>query len=109
MDFDPPSSLALDTSYYTHVQTGRGLLTSDNALMNNPTTKEMVGKIIADPEKWKREFAQALVKLSKLDVLVGQNGEIRKQCRAVNSAPSQNSQTPTQNFQRFPMFGARGF
>lgn len=109
MDFDPASPLALDTSYYSHVQTGRGLLTSDHALMNDPTTKEMVAKIIADHEKWKREFSQALVKLSKLDVLVGQNGQIRKQCRAVNTEPSQKFQTPSQNFPRFPIFAGRGF
>lgn len=91
--------MLLDASYYTQVQTGRGLLTSDHTLMTDRRTKEVVARMAADPERWKRKFSIALVKLSTLDVLVGDQGQIRQQCRAVNGAPSQQ-------FQSFP---GRGF
>ncbi|KAJ3686837.1 hypothetical protein LUZ61_016001 [Rhynchospora tenuis] len=102
VDFDPASPLMLDASYYTQVLKGRGLLTSDHALMTDRRTRTIVSRMAADPEKWKRKFSLALVKLSKLDVLVGTQGQIRQQCRAVNNGPSQ--QAP-----RFPFFPGRGF
>lgn len=101
VDFDPVSPSILDTSYYKLVQNGRGLLTSDNALMADGNTRAMVAGMAADPEGWKAKFSQALVKLSKLDVLVGGNGEIRQQCGAVKGGGSGNSQ----QVPRFPIFG----
>ncbi|KAJ1691479.1 hypothetical protein LUZ63_015634 [Rhynchospora breviuscula] len=84
VDFDPASPLMLDVSYYTQVLKGRGLLTSDHALMMDPRSRTIVSRLAADPEKWKRSFSLALIKLSKLDVLVGTQGQIRQQCREVN-------------------------
>ncbi|KAJ4789458.1 Peroxidase [Rhynchospora pubera] len=84
VDFDPASPMMLDTSYYTQVLKGRGLLTSDHALMMDSRSRAIVSKLAADPENWKSQFSQALVKLSKLDVLVGTQGQIRQQCREVN-------------------------
>jgi peroxidase len=102
VDFDPASPTLLDESYYTQMQSGKGLLTSDHALVTDSRTKQIVASMAADPEGWKRKFSQALVKLSILDVLVGNNGQIRQQCRAVNGASSQQ-------FPRFPVFPGRGF
>jgi hypothetical protein len=87
------------------MQNGKWLLTSDHAHMTDTLyyrTKQIVASMAADPEEWMRKFSQALVKLSTLDVLVGNNVQICQQCNDVNDASSRQ-------FPRFSVFPGRGF
>ncbi|XP_020080756.1 peroxidase 5-like [Ananas comosus] len=86
VDFDPRTATTLDTSYYVGLQTGRGLLASDQALMRDRRARAIVQRMAQDPRKWARKFAKAMVKLGEVEVLVGdKEGQIRTDCRFVNA------------------------
>ncbi|KAG0500212.1 hypothetical protein HPP92_000284 [Vanilla planifolia] len=74
----------LDGSYYGGLLRGEGLLESDQALVKERTTRQLVRNMSKHPRKWAQEFAQAMEKLGKVDVLTGDEGEVRKVCRFVN-------------------------
>ncbi|CAI0447027.1 unnamed protein product [Linum tenue] len=73
-----------DNSYYTNIVNNAGLLDSDQALLMNPTTGEMVRSYSSNPYQFYSDFAASMVKLSSVGVLTGKNGEIRKKCGSVN-------------------------
>ncbi|KAM4077125.1 hypothetical protein ACJW30_12G115800 [Castanea mollissima] len=80
------SSLAItDASYYTNILANRGLFTSDKTLMTNATTTNQVNPNARSTMLRKSKFAAAMVKMGQLDVLTGNGGEIRSNCRVINS------------------------
>ncbi|XP_022945745.1 peroxidase 57-like [Cucurbita moschata] len=81
---DPSSPFRLDNSFYLRMREGKTLLQSDQNMADDPRTAELVGKMAAEPKMWMKKFTRALVRLSRVDVLTGNAGEIRKNCRAVN-------------------------
>ncbi|KAJ9708834.1 hypothetical protein PVL29_000709 [Vitis rotundifolia] len=81
---EPITPSRLDTLYYTQLLNGKGVLQSDQALTNNPTTNEIVKRFSQNPLEWGARFTNAMINLGKVDVLTGQEGEIRRNCRAVN-------------------------
>lgn len=95
VSFDAVSGDRLDNSYYTELLARRGLLTSDDALVQHPDTRAMVEAFAGDDALWQRKFAEALQKVGKIDVLMGQGkGQVRRQCRMVNRPPQQLPQVP---------------
>ncbi|XP_072984366.1 peroxidase 5-like [Typha latifolia] len=84
VDFDQNSSLTLDTSYYFGLQTGRGLLASDQEMMEDRRASTMIGRMVDNPARWQRKFRKAMAKLGTTGVLVGDEGQVRTSCRFVN-------------------------
>ncbi|KAK2637213.1 hypothetical protein Ddye_032005 [Dipteronia dyeriana] len=77
----------MDASYYVGLMRNRGLFTSDQTLMTSPETENEVYRYANyhDSMLWKRNFADAMVKMGQIDVLTGYNGgEIRSNCRVIN-------------------------
>ncbi|GLT42690.1 hypothetical protein SLA2020_166770 [Shorea laevis] len=74
----------LDNKYYTELKNNRGLLTSDQTLMNSPSTTGMVVNNARQGALWANKFARAMVHMGSLDVLTGTQGEIRRHCSFVN-------------------------
>ncbi|XP_020254996.1 peroxidase 5-like [Asparagus officinalis] len=74
----------LDVKYYENLMKGKGLLRSDQTLVEDPWTAWMVERHVESPEVWREEFAAAMVKMGRIGVLTGNQGEIRKNCRVVN-------------------------
>ena len=74
-----------DVSYYINVLAKRGLFTSDQTLMTNTATANQVNQSKRNPLLWRSKFAAAMVKMGQLDVLTGNAGEIRSNCRVINS------------------------
>ncbi|CAO2828150.1 unnamed protein product [Amaranthus hypochondriacus] len=74
----------LDNMYYKNLQNHRGLLTSDEALMSNPSTVNMVRKLGSPGGVWAKKFAKAMVHMGSIEVLTGNEGEIRRNCRLIN-------------------------
>ncbi|KAL5225458.1 hypothetical protein ABZP36_012097 [Zizania latifolia] len=78
------------------------------------TTRKTVQLFAGDDALWQQKFAQAMQKLGALDVLVGKRqGQIRKQCRLVNTqrrqwTPSRRPRRPRFGLGRF-IPGFRGF
>lgn len=84
VDMDPPSPLTFDTSYYSNLLDNRGLFTSDQTLMSTPATAGKVRQFAGSSVLFKQKFAAAMVKMGKIGVLTGDQGEIRSYCRVVN-------------------------
>lgn len=90
--FDARSEQRLDSSYYSELLAGRGLLSSDNTLVEDLATRATVEQMAWDVALWHRKFSEAMQRLGMVDVLVGEGeGEIRRDCRAVNG-PEEVSQ-----------------
>ncbi|KAJ6373485.1 hypothetical protein OIU78_029220 [Salix suchowensis] len=74
-----------DVSYYRDILANRGLFTSDQTLLSNTATASQVNSNSRSPLGWKRKFAAAMVKMGGIGVLTGTTGEIRANCRVINS------------------------
>lgn len=83
--FDPTTPIKLDNNYYKNLKMNKGLLFSDQILWTSDLTRKMV-KNYADNQNnfWANKFAAAMVHMGSIEVLTGNQGEIRKNCRVVN-------------------------
>nr|XP_043614435.1 peroxidase 5-like isoform X2 [Erigeron canadensis]XP_043614436.1 peroxidase 5-like isoform X2 [Erigeron canadensis]XP_043614437.1 peroxidase 5-like isoform X2 [Erigeron canadensis] len=81
---NPGSPAITDTGYYVDVLNNRGLFTSDQSLLTSTSTANQVRQNAMNPFLWKSKFAQAMVKMGKIGVLTGHQGEIRSKCRVIN-------------------------
>lgn len=79
---DPGSNYTFDLSYYRHVLATGGLFQSDGSLLHDPVTRGYVEKVVkaSSPDEYYADFATAMVKMGRTDVLVGDHGEIRPTC-----------------------------
>ncbi|KAG8068156.1 hypothetical protein GUJ93_ZPchr0005g15282 [Zizania palustris] len=79
---DPGSGYTFDLSYYRHVLATGGLFQSDGSLRDDPVTRGYVEKLAnaSSPDEYFQDFAAAMVKMGRTDVLTGDLGEIRETC-----------------------------
>ncbi|KAI3705857.1 hypothetical protein L1987_76106 [Smallanthus sonchifolius] len=81
---NPSTPTISDTGYYVDVLNNKGLFTSDQSLLTSPSTANQVHQHAMNPLGWKSKFADAMVKMGKIGVITGQQGEIRSNCRVIN-------------------------
>ncbi|XP_054822855.1 peroxidase 31-like [Prosopis cineraria] len=74
-----------DNMYYRNLQRGLGLLATDTALWLDKRTKSFVDLYAANQNKFFQDFANAMIKVSNLDIKTGNQGEIRHRCDTFNS------------------------
>ncbi|KAL5226729.1 hypothetical protein ABZP36_014994 [Zizania latifolia] len=81
---DPGSQYTFDLSYYRAVYNNMGLFLSDQALLDDKWTREYVARMAAaeSPDEYFRDYAEAMTNMGRLEVLTGENGEIRRVCSA---------------------------
>ncbi|KAJ4727880.1 Peroxidase [Melia azedarach] len=82
LEFVTPNRL--DNKYYMELKNRRGVLTSDQTLMDSPSTSNMVMNNARNGVMWAAKYAKAMVHMGSLDVLSGTQGEIRRHCSVVN-------------------------
>lgn len=82
--FDPSSQHKMDSRFYKELLTKKSLIESDQNLANEPRSHGIMTKMVGDQAGWLAKFAAAMQKLGETEVLVGDQGEVRKQCRHVN-------------------------
>ncbi|RLN21983.1 peroxidase 5-like [Panicum miliaceum] len=85
VDQDQATPADLDNRYYGNVLAGRVLFDSDWALISDNATRRMVEDNAADQARWAAKFIDAMRKMGALDVLTGDQGEIRRLCNVTNS------------------------
>lgn len=81
---DPRTPNQLDTNYYRDILVNRGLFTSDQALLASPNTAALVRSNANNWLLFQKNFVAAMIKMGKIGVLTGNQGEIRGNCRRIN-------------------------
>ncbi|KAJ0979102.1 hypothetical protein J5N97_014576 [Dioscorea zingiberensis] len=81
---DPKTPTIFDTNYYKLILANRGLFTSDQTLISTPEAKKLVQVNAYVPLLFPLKFRDAFVKMGKMGVLTGDEGEIRTNCRVIN-------------------------
>lgn len=81
---DPQTPSQFDNKYYQNLMARRGLMHSDQELFNGGSQDSLVRSYSNDDAAFKRDFANAMVKLGNISPLTGNTGEIRKNCRVIN-------------------------
>ncbi|XP_021973329.1 peroxidase N [Helianthus annuus] len=78
-----------DNHYFRNLVNGRGLLESDQVLYSSDeaisTTRSLVELYSKNWQIFLDDFKHSMVKLGNIQPLTGSSGEIRKNCRVVNS------------------------
>ncbi|GKA73914.1 peroxidase 5 [Tanacetum coccineum] len=82
---NPASPTITDVGYYVDILNSRGLFTSDQTLLSTTSTADQVTRYAINPLLWKTKFAAAMVKMGRIGVLTGAQGEIRSNCRVINN------------------------
>ncbi|XP_006648187.2 peroxidase 64 [Oryza brachyantha] len=76
-----PTSSSFDNTYYRMLLTGRGLLSSDEALLTHPKTRAQISLYAASQPAFFRDFVDSMLRMSGLNNVAG---EVRANCRRVN-------------------------
>ena len=84
LDQNPQSSNKVDNSFFGQIMRNRGILPIDQALARDPNTMAIVNQLSLDANIFNTKLADAMIKLQALDVLTGNQGEIRKVCSKFN-------------------------
>lgn len=82
---DRETPMIIDNNYYKNVLNHKGLLIIDQQLASDPTTLPYVEKMADDNAYFQDQFSRAILLLSENAPLTGDEGEIRRDCRYVNS------------------------
>lgn len=86
LDFETPARF--DNHYFLNILEGRGLLGSDNVLVTEDHEGEIRKQVWAyasDQKLFFASFANSMIKMGNINVLYGNEGEVRKNCRFVNT------------------------
>lgn len=84
VNMDPVSPITFDNLYYSNLVSGLGLFTSDQVLYTDTTTQPFVTKFANNQKAFFDAFVAAMIRLGRLGVKTGNQGEIRKVCTAFN-------------------------
>ena len=86
-NFDPVTPNTFDNQYYTNLRQGKGLIQSDQELFSTPRadTIPLVEQYSNNRFVFFQAFAEAMIRMGNLKPLTGTQGEIRQNCRVVNS------------------------
>ncbi|XP_062223636.1 peroxidase 70-like [Phragmites australis] len=83
---DVQTQLIFDNAYYRNLLVQRGLLHSDQELFNGGSQDSLVRQYSANPALFASDFAAAMIKMGNISPLTGTAGQIRANCRVVNSS-----------------------
>ncbi|KAF5202582.1 Peroxidase [Thalictrum thalictroides] len=81
---DTITPTGLDNKYYTGLLQNKGLFTSDATLLTNNKTLKEVKRNVFIPSDWEKKFAKAMIKMGEIEVLTGDEGQIRVKCNLRN-------------------------
>ncbi|OVA08728.1 Plant peroxidase [Macleaya cordata] len=84
MDFVSPRKF--DNNYFKNILASKGLLNSDQVLLSkSEASMELVKKYAENNDIFFDQFAKSMVRMGNVSPLTGSKGEIRKNCRRINT------------------------
>ncbi|KAI4314813.1 hypothetical protein L6164_027682 [Bauhinia variegata] len=84
LDFVSP--INFDNSYFKNLLAYKGLLNSDQVLLTmNQESAELVKQYAENQDLFFEQFFKSMVKMGNISPLTGSRGEIRKNCRKINT------------------------
>ncbi|KAJ8497573.1 hypothetical protein OPV22_008125 [Ensete ventricosum] len=75
----------LDATFYRSLLNGKAVLQLDQDLAFTDVTSRLAARFVSNPKRFVRQFSKSMIKLGSVGVLTGGEGEIRLNCRRVNS------------------------
>ncbi|CAO2840096.1 unnamed protein product [Amaranthus hypochondriacus] len=84
LDQTPNSHFKIDNDYYKQILSYNGILEIDQNMALSPLTRGLVKGLAYSPTHFLDLFGPAMVKMARIGVLTGCQGEIRKTCGSVN-------------------------
>ncbi|CAN8328347.1 unnamed protein product [Cochlearia groenlandica] len=84
INMDPTTPRQFDNVYYKNLQQGKGLFTSDQVLFTDSRSKPTVDLWARDANSFNQAFINSMIKLGRVGVKTGSNGNIRRDCGAFN-------------------------
>ncbi|KAL2932852.1 Peroxidase 60 [Bienertia sinuspersici] len=82
--YNPRSHYRIDNTFYKQLLVNQGVLEIDANIGRSPLTNSIVKKLAYSPDYFYNKFGPAMVNMGRVGVLTGNQGEIRKSCRAAN-------------------------
>ncbi|KAL9410135.1 hypothetical protein AB3S75_043984 [Citrus x aurantiifolia] len=73
-----------DNQYYINLLSGEGLLPSDQILVSQDQTREIINSYAEDTSVFFEDFKISMLKMGSLGPASGNDGEIRRNCRVIN-------------------------
>uniref|UniRef100_A0ACD5XDT6 Uncharacterized protein n=1 Tax=Avena sativa TaxID=4498 RepID=A0ACD5XDT6_AVESA len=83
-----------DNKYYLDLLNRQGLFTSDQDMHTDARTKPKVTKFAVDQAAFFDQYVFSVIKMGQINVLTGNQGQIRNDCSAPNAARSSNDELP---------------
>ncbi|EER95209.1 peroxidase A2 [Sorghum bicolor] len=88
-NLDPATPDTFDNHYYANIQSNRGLLRSDQAMLSATeegaaSTTPIVARFADSQTEFFKSFATAMIKMGNIAPLTGGMGQVRRDCRVVN-------------------------
>nr|GMC97684.1 peroxidase 2-like [Ipomoea batatas] len=80
-----PTPAYFDAKYFKNLVKNKGLLASDQALFSGGQTDDLVKLYSTNHGAFSNDFANSMIKMGDIKPLTGNNGQIRVNCRRVNS------------------------
>ncbi|KMT14376.1 hypothetical protein BVRB_4g071560 [Beta vulgaris subsp. vulgaris] len=86
---DQNSTDVFDNHYFKNLINNKGILLSDQDLyssdMANTTTKSIVESYSTNPQLFLTDFIKSMIKMGNVNPITGSSGQIRTNCRVINS------------------------
>ncbi|CAO1943156.1 unnamed protein product [Urochloa humidicola] len=74
-----------DNNYFVNLVSRQGVLTSDQDLFTNATTRPLVQRFAADQRAFFHQFKLSMLKMGQIKVLTGNQGQVRRNCSKPNN------------------------
>ncbi|EES19564.1 peroxidase 2 [Sorghum bicolor] len=88
-NLDQVTPTVFDNKYYGNLLHGQAQLSSDQVMLSDPaaptTTAPVVHRFASNQKDFFANFVTSMIKMGNISPLTGKDGEIRKNCRRVNS------------------------
>lgn len=84
VDFDETPQVLDNLFFKNLVEKNKALLATDQLLITDDRTASIVERMASDPDLFAQKFAEAMIRLTSLDVITGEDGEVRNTCRSTN-------------------------